>query len=62
MSTHRFDLSCYKYLREKMYIFHFNMYPFSFNFRGNNFLLLLMPLQKKNEIIAQNMHFSDSYL
>jgi hypothetical protein len=39
MSTHRFDLSCYKYLREKMYKFHFNMYPFSFNFRGNNFFV-----------------------
>lgn len=32
MSTHRFDLSCYKYLREKMYKFHFNMYPFSLIF------------------------------
>lgn len=28
MSAHRYDLSCYKYLREKMYKFHFNRYLF----------------------------------
>lgn len=62
MSTHRFDLSCYKYLREKCISFILICTLFLLIFVVIIFLLLLMPLQKKNEIIAQNMHFSDSYL
>lgn len=36
---YNYDLSCYKHLRERMYGFRFNMYPFAFNYHGNRFFV-----------------------
>ena len=45
--NYSFDLSCYKALREKMYEYHFNMYPFKFNYRENNFFVAAYSIAKK---------------
>ena len=53
--TYNFDLGCYKHLRERMFEFHFNMYPFAFNYRENRFFVAA--LQKKNDWYVLSIHF-----
>ncbi len=44
--TYECDLSCYKTLREKMRQLQINMYPFKFNYRGNNFFVAAYSISK----------------
>lgn len=48
--TYKFDLSCYKHLRERMFEFHFNMYPFAFNYREDRFFVAAYVLTEEERL------------
>lgn len=50
--TYNFDLVCYKHLRERMFEFHFNMYPFAFNYRENSFFVAAYILTEEERLVC----------
>lgn len=50
--THNFDLGCYKHLRERMFDFRFNMYPFAFNYHENRFFVAAYVLTEEERLVC----------